>query len=80
MLDCPIMKKTLCFCLFFCATTANVARAFTCYANRTGNKRYVKSPTNQDAIDCEYDLSGNKFWREFLLSNVSNCPDPIEVE
>jgi hypothetical protein len=74
------MKKALCFCLFFCATTANVADAFTSYAHWTGNKRYVKSPTNQDAIDCEYDLGGNKFWREFLLANVSNCPDPIEVE
>ena len=40
----------------------------------------LREESDEDAIDCEYDLSGNKFWREFLLAKVSDCPDPIEVE
>ncbi len=77
MLDCPIMKKTLLFVLLL-LPRFSVMEAAT--AHWTGAKRYAKSPSGHDAIDCEYDLSGNKFWREFLLSETSSCPATVEAQ
>ena len=72
------MKTILLFLV--CIPSLAAGNAFGYTAHWTGVRKFVKSPSNQDAIDCEYDLSGNKFWREFLLADVSNCPATVEVE
>ena len=71
------MKKALAFVLLL-LPTLSVMDAAT--ARWTSAKRYVKSPSGHDAVDCEYDLSGNKFWREFLLSETSSCPATVEAQ
>jgi hypothetical protein len=66
--------------LLVCLPSFSAGKSYTHTAHWTGVRKFVKSPSNQDAVDCEYDLSGNKFWREFLLANVSNCPGTVEVD
>lgn len=68
------MKLMLVLSLLLPAT----GNAYTQYAHFTGNKKFVKTPTGRDAISCEYDLSGNKFWRDFV--DLTSCPGTAEVE
>lgn len=67
------MKKTLCFVLLLSAATA-----YALTARFTGNKKFVKTPAGRDAISCEYDLNGNKFWRDF--TDLASCPATAETD
>jgi hypothetical protein len=71
------MKKALVLVLLLLPTFSIIEAAT---AHWTGGKRYAKSASGHDAIDCEYDLSGNRFWREFSLSETSSCPATVEAQ
>lgn len=42
----------------------------------TGNQKQVQTVTNQFGWTCEYNYSGQTFWRTF----VSNCPSSVRVQ
>ena len=56
------------------------AVAYAATAHWTGAKKFTKSASGRDAISCEYDYAGNKFWQEFLLSDQSSCPATVEAQ
>lgn len=43
----------------------------------TGQMRFVTTVTYQQGVSCEYQYSGNKFWRTFV---GSSCPTTVEVQ
>lgn len=65
------MKKAL-------AALALLATLIPAYAGTafwTGRSEYVTTVTYQSAVNCEYSIYGQKFWRTFRTS----CPSSVEV-
>lgn len=55
---------------------ASVAYADT--AIWTGRSEFTTSVTGKSITRCEYNLYGQKFWKNFL--GTTSCPSSIEVE
>lgn len=66
------MKKLIVAVSLFVASVAYADTAIW-----TGRSEYTTSVTGKAITRCEYDLYGQKFWRNF---RGASCPATIEVE
>lgn len=57
--------------LILSATTAHAAMAIW-----TGRMEYVTTVTYRQAVSCEYNINGQRFWRTFT---TGYCPSSVEV-